>query len=316
MPRVWITVIFLATAFSAAFPQQTGRPEANAEPLPPHWCRNLPRPGYNKLERVEVASQWFEVYRIRPGVFSIYEPHQYEEVISYLILGSKRALLLDTGLGIGDMRAVVRKLTLLPVSVLNSHTHYDHIGDNWQFDEILGLDNDYSRRNAAGAKHDELRDAVINERFCGNLPEGFKPENYSIPEFKVTRHVKDGEVIDLGERQLQVLATPGHTPDSLCLLDKGNRLLFSGDTFYAGPIFLYVPETNVADYAKSVARLAAMASQVDLVLPSHNFPAESPMELSRLSLALKEVQSGKAKFTRKDGRREYNFGRFSLLMAD
>ncbi|MGZ4844142.1 MAG: hypothetical protein ACXVJ1_05465, partial [Candidatus Angelobacter sp.] len=59
----------------------------------PEWCRDLPRPAYGKLERVHVPDKWFEVYRIRPGLFAIYEPHQQEEVISYLIVGGKQALL-------------------------------------------------------------------------------------------------------------------------------------------------------------------------------------------------------------------------------
>src|SRR5689334_18656945 len=99
----------------------------------PDWSKALPRPAYQTLERVRVPDQWFEVYRIRPGVFAIYEPHQAEEVISYLILGTKRALLFDTGLGIGNIRKITEHLTRLPVSVVNSHTHNDHVGDNWRF---------------------------------------------------------------------------------------------------------------------------------------------------------------------------------------
>jgi glyoxylase-like metal-dependent hydrolase (beta-lactamase superfamily II) len=316
VPRVLITVLFLAFVLSSAAAQQSSRPEAHAEPLTPDWCRELPRPGYKKLESVKLSGKWFEVYRVRPGVFAIYEPHQYEEVISYLITGSKRALLFDTGLGMGDMRAVVQQLTQLPVTVLNSHTHFDHIGDNWQFGEIWGLDTEYSRRNAGGAKHEDLKDAVAGERFCGDLPEHFEPANYKIPAFKLSHIVNDGDVVDLGGRRLQVVVTPGHTPDSLCLFDKQNRLLFTGDTFYAGPIFLYVPETSVPDYMRSVEKIAAMVPQIDLVLPSHNFPAESPAQLTRLSEALKQVESGHAKYSRKDGRREYDFGNFSLLMAD
>src|SRR5216684_8250228 len=96
----------------------------------PEWCKKHPRPAYSKLERVPTADPWFEVYRIRSGVFAIYEPHQFEEVISYLILGERRALLFDTGLGVGAISQVVRQLTPLPVTVLNSHTHFDHTGGN------------------------------------------------------------------------------------------------------------------------------------------------------------------------------------------
>ena len=316
MIRLSLVCTWLLLMASAMWAQpSSARPEAKAEPLRPEWCKSLPRPGYVKLERVSVASPWFEVYRVRPGVFGIYEPHQYEEVISYLILGSKRALLFDTGLGIGDIRKVVLKLTALPVTVLNSHTHFDHIGDDWEFTDLLGLDMPYSRKNEAGSSHDELKDVVMQERLCGTLPPGFAPEKYAIPAFKITHFVKDKDVIDLGERQLEVLLTPGHTPDSLCLLDRKNRLLFTGDTFYAGPIFLYVPETNVDDYQRSVERLAKLQSHVDLLLPSHNFPVEKPEMLGRLADAFKQVREGKAKYRVDAGRREYQFDGFSILTA-
>jgi len=88
----------------------------------PDWCKSQPRPAYSKLERVKTPDQWFEVYKIRPGVFAIYEPHQFEEVISYLIVGSQKAILFDTGMGISNIKAVVEGLTKLPISVVNSHT--------------------------------------------------------------------------------------------------------------------------------------------------------------------------------------------------
>lgn len=292
------------------------RAEAKAEPLRAGWCQEMPRPGYKKLERVRLNDNWFEVYRVRPGVFAIYEPHQYEEVISYLIVGSKHALLFDTGLGISDIKKVVDQLTRLPVTVLNSHSHFDHIGDNWEFDDVWGVDSPFTRRNQAGGSHEQLQDAMIPERFCGALPPGFKPEKYAIPAFKIRRFVKEGDVISLGDRQLEVLLTPGHTPDALCLMDRKNRLLFTGDTFYAGPIFLYVPETNIDDYQRSVERLAKLAPQLDLLLPSHNFPAEKTVMLTRLAEAFDQVRSGKAKFRMDGDRRSYSFEGFSILTAN
>ncbi|MBS1850722.1 MAG: MBL fold metallo-hydrolase [Acidobacteria bacterium] len=266
------------------------------------------------MQRVALANDWFEVYRIRPGVFAIYEPHQYEEVISYLITGSTQALLFDTGLGMQDIRKVVTQLTPLPITVLNSHTHFDHIGDDWEFSEIFGVDTPFTRGNEKGGTHAQLAEAVAPERFCGALPRGFQPEKYAIPAFHVTHFVKDGDVLDLGDRKLEVLLTPGHTPDALCLLDRENKLLFTGDTFYSGPIFLYVPETNVADYRRSVDRLAALAPQLELLLPSHNFPAEKPEMLLRLQKAMREIQDGKAKFKTEGDLREYLFEGFTILM--
>src|SRR5437868_2228009 len=92
----------------------------------PEWCRALPRLQYKGLQRVHVSDPWFEVYKVAPAVFAIYEPHQFEEVISYLIVGNERALQFDTGMGISDIKKITAELTPLPVVVLNSHTHDDH----------------------------------------------------------------------------------------------------------------------------------------------------------------------------------------------
>src|SRR5712664_3378070 len=77
---------------------------ASAQTKIPEWCRALPRPEYKTLDRVSITDPWFEVYKVAPGVFAIYEPHQSEEVISYLIIGHKQAVLFDTGMGISDIR--------------------------------------------------------------------------------------------------------------------------------------------------------------------------------------------------------------------
>ena len=291
------------------------RAEAKNEPLTPDWCKKLPRAGYKSLERIPTNQSWFEVYRVQPDVFALYESHQYEEVISYLVLGSERALLFDTGLGIGDIRSVVGQLTKLPVTVLNSHTHFDHIGGNAQFTDILGRDTAYTRTNTAGGTHEQLAEVVLPERICGELPAGFNKQEYAIKPFQVTHFVKEGEVIDLGGRKLEVLFTPGHTPDSVSLLDRANGLLFTGDMFYAGPIYLYVPESDVAAYKRSVARYAALAPGLKLVLPAHNFPAEKPEMMNKLSQALTAIDAGKARFKSEQDRREYPFDSFSLVMA-
>ena len=164
-----------AAIFSAAI--AVGQP---AEPLRPEWCRQLPRPEYGKLERVLSDEPWFEIYRIRPGVFAIYEPKQFEEVISYLILGEKRAVLFDTGLGVGRISTTVARLTSLPVTVINSHTHFDHVGGNAEFQEIWNRDLPYTQQNMRGQPNVYSRDALAPERLCGPLPPGTKPESYSI----------------------------------------------------------------------------------------------------------------------------------------
>jgi len=161
------------------------RAQSSNSNVTPDWCKSLPRPQYQHLERVPSADSWFEVYKVAPGVFAIYEPHQFEEVISYLILGDKRALLFDTGLGIGDIKRVVDSLTSLPIVVLNSHTHNDHVGDNWEFTEIYGMDTDFTRINAKGSSADAQAELAPGS-LCGQWPTGFDAKSYATRPFQIT----------------------------------------------------------------------------------------------------------------------------------
>jgi glyoxylase-like metal-dependent hydrolase (beta-lactamase superfamily II) len=258
----------------------------------PDWCKALPRPEYKELTRVLASDPWFEVYKVAPSVFAIYEPHQSEEVISYLIVGHKQALLFDTGMGIADIRKVVSQLTSRPVVVLNSHTHDDHVGGNWQFNFVYGMDTDFTRTNAKGSRADAQAEIAPSE-LCGALPRNFDPKSYQTKPWHISFFVHDGFKINLGGRTMEIIATPGHTPDSISLLDRENGLLFTGDTYYPAAIWLFRPETDLDAYAASVKRLAALAPQIKLVLGAHNIPVAEPGILPRLVSAFEAVRSGK-----------------------
>jgi glyoxylase-like metal-dependent hydrolase (beta-lactamase superfamily II) len=279
----------------------------------PEWCKKLPRPAYSKLGRIATADTWFEVYKIRPGIFAIYEPHQLEEVISYLIIGANKALLFDTGMGISDIQAVVAGLTRLPVSVVNSHTHNDHVGDNWRFSDVYGMDTDFTRASARGSKADAQAEVAPDE-ICGALPAGFDAKAYATKPFHITHWLHDGDKMDLGGRVLKVIGTPGHTPDAIALLDEKNGLLFTGDSFYLGPIYLYRPETDLDAYVESMKKLAALAPHLQLLLPSHNAPVADPSYLPKVVAAIQQVRRGEVKPVANDGKHEYVFEGFSFLM--
>jgi glyoxylase-like metal-dependent hydrolase (beta-lactamase superfamily II) len=280
----------------------------------PEWCRALPRPEYRNLQRVAVSDAWFEVYKVAPAVFAIYEPHQFEETISYLIVGNQRVLLFDTGMGISDIRKVTAELTRLPIVVLNSHTHNDHVGGNWQFETVYGMDTDFTRRNAQGSREDAQAELAPGS-ICGELPKGFGRESYATRPWRIAAYVHDGERIDLGGRTLEVIATPGHTPDSISLLERANGLLFTGDTYYPAPIWLYRPETDLAAYDSSIRRLAALARQVRTVLGQHNIPMAPPSSLTQLVTAFEAVRAGKVPPTPAEpGKVIYKVGDISFLM--
>jgi glyoxylase-like metal-dependent hydrolase (beta-lactamase superfamily II) len=285
-----------------------------AQPEKPEWCRPLPRSEYKTLERVPVDDPWFEVYRVVPQVFAIYEPHQAEETIAYLILGEKQALLFDTGMGISDIRKVTSELTHLPIVVLNSHTHDDHVGGNWQFETVYGMDTNFTRTNAKGSRQDaqeELGPGMI----CGNLPKGFDSKAYATRPWKISRFLHDLDTIDLGGRTLEIISTRGHTPDAISLLDRAHGLLFSGDTYYPAPIWLFRPETDLDDYVASVKRLAALAPQLKLVLGAHNVPFAPPSVLAEVVTAIETVRAGKVQGEpQDDGKALYRSGKISFLM--
>jgi glyoxylase-like metal-dependent hydrolase (beta-lactamase superfamily II) len=114
---------------------------------------------------------------------------------------------------------------------------------------------------------------------------------------------------------LEVIATPGHTPDAISLLDRANGLLFTGDTYYPATIWLYRPETDLDAYAASIRRLAALAPQIMTVLGAHNVPVAPPAVLARVAAAFDDVRAGKVQPTpASDGKVIYKVGDISFLM--
>ena len=104
----------------------------------------------------------------------------------------------------------------------------------------------------------------------------------------------DGDTMDLGGRTLKVIGTPGHTPDAIALLDDKNGLLFTGDSFYLGPIYLYRPETDLDAYVASMQKLGALAPHLQLLLPSHNTPVADPSYLPKVVAAIQQVRRGRS----------------------
>jgi len=262
-----------------------------------------------------VSSEWFQVYRVDPGVYAIAEPHQWQEVISYLIVGSDRALLFDTGMGIDDIRAVARELTSVQIVVLNSHTHFDHVGGNWEFDHVYALSTDFTRTNAKGSTHAAVAGELVPDHLCGGLPAGFDSAAYHTHAFRITDSVGDGSMIDLGARRLRVMHVPGHAPDAIALLDAAHGLLFTGDTFYEGPIYIFGTGADFAAFTRSTERLADLAPRVRKVLASHNVPVSDPALLLRLRDAAHAVASGTETGVRDGNLVTYGFDRFSLIVA-
>jgi glyoxylase-like metal-dependent hydrolase (beta-lactamase superfamily II) len=281
------------------------------------WWDKLPRAVYSTLERVSCSQDWFEVYKVLDGIYVIYEPYQYEEALSTLIIGEVRAVIIDTGCGIGNIREVVEEITDLPVMVMNSHAHNDHIAQNYLFDEVAMLDHPWSHVAQKGLPNSEMAHLIAEGMLWKSLPESFDSENYVVPEFRVTHWFKEGDIIDLGNRSLEVIHTPGHTPDCVCFLDREDRLLFTGDMFYTGGIYTYLNGGDIPTFIASYQKMLEYYEEFDRLMPSHNEPWVEKTLLKEVFKAVVDIAEGRGEFIEGTDRgqriRKYDFDRFSIV---
>jgi glyoxylase-like metal-dependent hydrolase (beta-lactamase superfamily II) len=131
------------------------------------------------------------------------------------------------------------------------------------------------------------------ERLVRPLPDGFDPAAYRIVPSKATRLLEDGDVLDLGGRRLEVLHTPGHSPDCICLVDRANGLLFGGDTVNTGPVYAQYEESSLSDFSGSLARLAEMRSDLRRVFVCHYLRLENePSLLAEMAEGFQRILQG------------------------
>ncbi len=278
------------------------------------WTKYFSSFNWDRFEKIDQSQNWFKVFRIMPNTFAIWEPWHREMVISYLIVGTKHTLLFDTGLGIGDISKLVDELGCNNIIVLNSLSHWDHIGGNFQFNSVYGLNNEYARQNCKGKSYSKAKHYLINTVMEDKLPEDFKANSYSIKPYRITKYVKNGDVIDLGERKLEILLTPGHSLDSLCLLDSKNKGLFVGDTFYLASLYAHLAGSNLSDYYATSAKLGLMADDINILFTCHRQTVISSLYLKKMHEAFKEIKSTIGSTNKSEQNKEIQFEGFSVII--
>ena len=195
---------------------------------------------------------------VSDGVWAIDQ----EMVRAFLIVGTDKALLLDTGAGPCDLMGLIRSVTDLPVSVVQSHGDGDHTANSGLFDTLFAHPAEFP----------------VLTRFRPELEEKLRP-------------VFEGDRFELGGRALEVVEAPGHTPGSICLLDRENRILFSGDTVSCGPVFLFGEHRDAASFRRTLEKLRDLPGY-DTVYPCHNTCPVSPEIIPDLIAAVDGAVDG------------------------
>ena len=278
---------------------------------------------WSNFKALSTSDDWFKIYEIVPDLFVFHEPRHYEETLISLVIGRERAALIDTGCGIGNLRKAVEAVTDKPIVVINTHTHTDHLGSNHQFDDVAMFDHPLSHRAAEqGVSRETMQHDILAENLVVKpWPQGFDPDGLSLPPFRVSRWLRPGDRIDLGGRDLFVIQTPGEAADQISLLDRANRILFSGDILLHGPVWTHLEGGSLQDLLTSYRRLLGYIDDFDHLMPGHNEPWLGK-ELLPASLAgAEKVLAGQAEYREitdpwNRRLRQYPFGPFSRLTPE
>lgn len=249
---------------------------------------------------------WFTVEKIDEDTYAISEYQHWEETHCYLLCGTKRALLIDTGLGVANIKEVVDKLTMLPIFVVTTHVHWDHIGGHQYFENIGVhiLEKDWISEKFPISLQQVKRNLTCRE--C-QFPEEFDLEKYQLFQGDVQSTFSDGEIFNLGERTVQVVDTPGHSPGHCCFYEAKRGYLYSGDLIYSGCLDIFYPTTDPKQFWQSVKKVQSL--HLKHILPGHHSFSVSTDLADRIEGACRKLDKEKKW---KQGSGIFDFGDFKI----
>jgi glyoxylase-like metal-dependent hydrolase (beta-lactamase superfamily II) len=200
----------------------------------------------NDLSEDRMDSKFFTAREITPQTTAIMG---LGNELCYLAEGKTRALLIDSLIGVGNLRAFCRELTDLPITLVNTHGHVDHTGGNFDFDECYIHPDDI----ALMYEKEDLRAGYVQNGIKNSGKHLVLLESdFTVAGPMKTLPVYDGFVFDLGERLIEVIAVPGHTAGTVVLLDRGKGIVFSGDACNANTLLFLPHSTSIEAYREGL----------------------------------------------------------------
>ena len=215
---------------------------------------------------------YFTTYQINDHIYQLKDPMG---VLTTLVIGKEKALLIDTAYGIGSLKAEIEKLTNLDFIVINSHGHMDHSGGNFEFEEVYIDERDFELcklHNNLKKRNDNIETAIK-----GNiLPDNFDTNSYLEKREGNLKILKDS-TFDLGNLSIEIINLEGHTKGSIGFLIKEYKLLVTSDAFCPW-VWLFLEEsTSVKTYIETLNR--ALNINFDGFLLGHGAGQVMPKEL-------------------------------------
>ncbi len=213
---------------------------------------------------IATADSWYQTAPAGDGLTHIWEPHvkEFYRCNIWHLRGRDRDLVIDSGMGVVSLRDRVALVAERPLLAVASHSHFDHIGSHHEFAEraVHAAEADIM---ANPGRAESLADIYVTDAMFTALPPGgYSSEAYEVTPAPATQLLADGEVIDLGDRHLTVIHTPGHSPGSIALWEEASGILFSGDAVYDGPLVDDNYHSDADAYVATMERLLAIPARV------------------------------------------------------
>lgn len=214
---------------------------------------------------------------------STWRINEFNLVNAFLLEGKKKAALIDTGCGLGEIDKCVKEITDKMLYVLLTHSHPDHAGGVYHFKSLpIYMNSDDDSLKLWGMRTDngfrrmyiETRGPRLYDGEIRNLYSLLPNDNPDCTSFDYI-NIDDGSIIDLGERTLECIHTPGHTDGSICFLDRKNRLLFSGDTINRSIILMRQPDNStqlIKIFHDSLLKIWRHEKEFDSLIIGHGNP--------------------------------------------